>query len=261
VSSLVTVETPTGVYVASEGDLITRQLIEFGAHAGGELGLLEAVLRPGDVVLDVGAHIGTFAVPLARVVGIEGVVVCFEPVPATARLLDANVELNGLGRIITTRRRAVAADEAHYRVVDADPDNTGARFLEPAPRGMVTAVGLDGWLEHNQWVARVDLLKIDTEGMELDVLAGASATLAEHSPMVYAEISGDQLGRTGASVEDIEEILAGAGYRFYRNVGDRHGYPAGFRLVEVVSLVDDELFDVLAVAESHQARVEPLVAP
>jgi FkbM family methyltransferase len=260
VSSLVTVETPTGVYVAPEGDLITRQLVEHGAHAGGELGLLAAVLRPGDVVLDVGAHIGTFAIPLARVVGIDGVVVCFEPVPTTARLLDANVELNGLGRVITTRRRAVGAEEASYRVVEADPDNTGARFLEPASQGMITAVGLDEWLDGNRWVERVDLLKIDTEGMEPDVLAGATATLAEHSPMVYAEISAEQLERAGSSVGDIETMLAPAGYRFFRNVGDRHGSPTGFKVVEIETLVDDELFDVLAVAESHLARVEPLVA-
>lgn len=258
-SSLVTVETPAGVYVAPEGDLITRQLIDHGAHAGGELGLLEAALRPGDVVVDVGAHIGTFAIPLARVVGIDGVVVCFEPVPATARLLDANVELNGVGRIVTTRRRAVGPEGARYRVVDADPGNTGARFLEPASRGMVTAVGIDDWLEHNRWVDRVDLLKIDTEGMELTVLAGATATLAEHSPMVYAEISAEQLARAGASVGDLEATLHGAGYRFFRNVGDRHGFRAGFRLVEIDSLADDELFDVLAVADSHRKRVEPLV--
>ena len=106
----------------------------------------------------------------------------------------------------------------------------------------------------------VDLLKIDTEGMELAVLAGATATLAEHSPMVYAEISAEQLERAGASVGDLEATLHRAGYRFFRNAGDRHGSRARFRLVEVDSLADDELFDVLAVADSHRDRVEALVA-
>lgn len=259
-TDLVTVETPGGAFLAPAGDLITRQLIRFGAHAGAELGLLAAVLRPGDAVLDIGAHIGTFAVPLGRVVGVDGTIVCFEPGPSTFELLDTNVELNGLGRIVTTRRLAVGATAGRFRWITPEADNTGASYLEPAEDGPVATVTLDAWMDRNRWLDRLDLLKIDTEGMELAVLIGAAATLSGYAPMVYAEIAEEQLRRAGASSAEVETVLEDRGYRFFRNDGDRHGDPTGFHLVEIPSLASDELFDVLAVPEHRLDRVSPLVA-
>lgn len=259
-STLITVESPVGIFVAPQGDLITGQLLRHGAHAGAELGLLGTVLGKGDVVIDIGAHIGTFAVPLARVVGVDGIVVCFEPWPSSYDLLDLNVELNGLGRIVVTRRIAMGDRPGRFRVAAVDEENTGAAHLEADDDGPVAAVTLDGWMSRNPWLDRLDLLKIDTEGMELAVLTGAAATLEKHSPMVYAEIAEEQLARAGATSAQIESVLRDRGYRLFRNVGERHGWDSQFRLVEIPSLSAEELFDVLAVPDAHLHRVAPLVA-
>jgi tRNA G37 N-methylase Trm5 len=95
-----TVETVHGTFVTWRGDLITEQLRRFSAHTRNELAMLRSFLRKGDRVIDIGAHIGTFAVPLARSVGAGGAVYCFEANADNYALLVRNAQANGVGRTI-----------------------------------------------------------------------------------------------------------------------------------------------------------------
>src|ERR1700684_3779180 len=64
--------------LAFEDDLITDQLLSFGAHMRCELALLSHFIDPGDAILDLGAHIGTFTIPFAQKIGPEGFLVALE---------------------------------------------------------------------------------------------------------------------------------------------------------------------------------------
>src|SRR3990172_2881357 len=86
----------------------------YGEFAEGEVRLLLSLLKPGDVVLDAGAHIGTLAVPLALAVGAQGRVIAFEPQRMSYACLCANLTKRGL-HWAEARRGALGARAAHAR--------------------------------------------------------------------------------------------------------------------------------------------------
>ncbi|MEN8240178.1 MAG: hypothetical protein ABFR53_13370, partial [Actinomycetota bacterium] len=83
-----------GTFLAPRDDLVTRHLEEYGGHTRPFIAMAVALIESGDVVLDIGAHIGSFTLPFARAVWPDGVVVAFEPNMLTNELLEINSELN-----------------------------------------------------------------------------------------------------------------------------------------------------------------------
>lgn len=244
------VETLHGPFLAYPDDLITRQLTRFGSHAGGELALILDAVSPDDVVIDIGAHIGTFAVPLCRAVGANGRVVCFEPNQDSFALLELNLELNGLAGMCTMRQLGVGP-AANWKLANETEGNSGATFLQPTgDEGSIRTIEVDQWL-HNEMIDRVDFIKIDTEGMEVAVLSTMEKTLSVSAPLLYIEIGAENLERFDASPALIDEKLTAHEYRLFRNVGRRHTKSRMYELVEIHDLVSDDLFDVLAVPPSR----------
>ena len=82
--------TPIGTYYGFSGDLISKQLHKYGAHQRNELAMLLSIVREGDVVLDIGANIGTFSIPLSKKVGVNGDVYGFEGDPDIFSVLKKN---------------------------------------------------------------------------------------------------------------------------------------------------------------------------
>jgi FkbM family methyltransferase len=175
------------------------------------LAFLERVLRPGDVVVDVGASIGGVALPAARI-GCR--VLAIEPELENFERLRANIALNGLAvellRLAITDRIGTAvlyvfprARRGHHSLAPSEAA-TGSQAVE--------CTTIDALLER-QRIERVDLLKIDVEGAEPEVLAGAAGALARGAiRTVVFEISRDPLRRMGHRVEDVLRPLRGAGY-------------------------------------------------
>lgn len=176
---------------------------------------IDAVCRQLDhtaVVVDVGANIGTFAIPVTRATMAR--VIAVEPVSTTFALLDANVRRNGVDGLIT-RVRAAVGDAAGDVVLTTGgqsanyvlADQTKARAGEE----QVPSVTLDELLRNER---RVDLIKVDVEGLELSVLRGALETLARHSPTVLLEIEARWTARYGHTPDDVFELMAERGYRY-----------------------------------------------
>lgn len=239
-----------GRFLTFTGDLITEQLQEFGAHTRNELALVLAHVRSGDTIVDIGAHIGTYAIPLARRVGPTGRVLAIEADPRTYQFLTWNVGLNGLTTTIQTQRRILwSGSEGRFARVDVS-GNTGAGFFEPAN-------GVDAQEPATDALACLcaagfsspDLIKIDVEGMELGVLRSLRPILACDRPVVYIEISAPQLARWGTSVEQIGELLRPLGYRFFRNVGERNSSNDRYEMRELPEISHGgKFFDLLALA-------------
>jgi FkbM family methyltransferase len=185
---------------------IGRSFTEYGEYSEGEIDVFRQCLRPGDVALDIGANLGAHTLPLAQLVGPSGAVFAFEPQRILFQILCGNVALNeipnvhalpvALGRA-AGRTKVPALD---YR----GASNFGGVSLGAAQGEDVTVVTLDQ-LE----LARARLIKIDVEGMELEVLAGAKATLARCRPILYVE--NDRVGRSEALVARLQED----GYRMW----------------------------------------------
>lgn len=160
--------------------------------------LVQAVLRDrlprGGVMVDVGSFVGFEALLAARLVGPEGEVHAFEPHPASAQQLRRNVVLNRLENV-HVRCACVGAAPGFGSVVGA---GLTARVV---PGGSTPVVALD-----DLGLQRVDLVKIDVEGAEVEVLRGMEMTLREQRPVVICEIHGATRG-------PCEELLRAAGYR------------------------------------------------
>lgn len=171
-------------YLATD-EHVGRSLDRYGEWAQAEVELLQLFVEPGDVVVDVGANLGTHTVALARRVGPTGAVLAFEPQRFVHQLLCANVALNAL-TWVRTYHAAVGASPGGLVVPDIDyaaPGNFGGLALGAWRDGeTVPRLTLDGF-----GLARVKLLKVDVEGMEAEVFAGAAELLTRCQPVLYFE--------------------------------------------------------------------------
>jgi FkbM family methyltransferase len=131
------------------------------------------------VAVDVGAHLGGHTVWLAGVCGLH--VVAIEPNPTLAAMLRANVDANHLQRHVRVLQVAAGATAARGHLLP-DDTNSGMGRVALDPQGSVEVVTLDS-LE----LADVALVKIDVEGSEMEVLAGAQETIDRWHPLLYVE--------------------------------------------------------------------------
>lgn len=182
-----------------------------------EVRFIKRWLRRGDLVVDVGAHVGFFTLLAANLVGPSGHVRSFEPVPANFDALNANLALNGYSWVAALRA-AVSDAPGTVSLGLADTRLVGASTADFTVGGELSsveapAVKLDDVLGE---AGRVRLLKIDAEGHEPQVLAGAAGVLESSPPdAILFEVNAQLLARRGASAEDILNPLATLGYRFH----------------------------------------------
>ena len=185
------VQTRYGAMECLRGDsVVSQSLTRYGEWAQLELDLLAALVQPGMAVLDVGAFLGTHTLALAAMVGSQGVVHSFEPRAGIREILTRNVERNGLGQV-RVHACALAASAARMEVPAIDlhgEANFGGLALEgqdTAGAAACETIAL-GRLDDLP-IGRVDFAKLDAEGMEAEVLAGASRTLGQHRPVLFSE--------------------------------------------------------------------------
>jgi FkbM family methyltransferase len=164
---------------------VGRSFIEYGEFSEAEVACLRRFVVPGMVVLDIGANIGALTVPLAQMVGPTGRVIAFEPQRLAFQLLNANIALNSLANV-QALRLAVGADDGWTTVPDLEPtvpQNVGGISLrDKHPGEKVPTIRLDG-----VDLPTVGLIKCDVEGMEWDVLIGASGLIERDKPILYLE--------------------------------------------------------------------------
>lgn len=172
------------LYLATD-TIIGRALELYGEFADSENELMMEIVKPGDVVIDVGANIGTVTLPLARRIESYGKIYAFEPQRVIFQHLCANIALNGLVNV-DARPAAVGASAGttHVPLLDtAVPANFGGVALSGnAMSEQVAVAAIDELKLH-----RCALIKIDVEGMEAEVLRGAEQTIVALRPAIYFE--------------------------------------------------------------------------
>jgi FkbM family methyltransferase len=139
-------------------------------------------VRPGDTAYDVGAHAGFFTLLLSRLVGVDGRVLAFEPEPANAARLVANVEANGcrnvdVHAVAVSEVSATARFTTHASSLQGSLGERGAAVATTTIDAVVSA-----------GASPPSLMKIDVEGAEGRVIAGARHAISATRPVLLLEV-------------------------------------------------------------------------
>lgn len=172
--------------------------------------VLDAVLRTGSVFADVGANQGMYAFYGARLVGAGGEVHAFEPVPRTMARLRRNLELNPFPSVRCVEMAMGAAKGTITLHLPQDASGLASRYrVSEEAHLQVPVTTLDACFEDRR---PPDLIKIDVEGMEIEVLRGAARLLSGPAPPVLIfETENRQLAAAGSSYREILDFLARTG--------------------------------------------------
>jgi FkbM family methyltransferase len=178
-----------------------------GQYERAELDFARRALRPGDTAIDVGAHIGLFAIDMASRVGPSGRVYAFEPFAPNADLLERSIAENRFEDRIELTRAAVGAEPGEAALTfPRETLNSGGAYL--LPRGTQP---LSGNLEQTVPLVALDRLnlrrpirfiKMDVEGAEPLVLRGAARIIREDRPLILSEVHPTQLERASGTTPD-----------------------------------------------------------
>jgi len=170
----------------------------------------------GSVVVDVGANVGAFSIFAARW---AARVVAFEPEPGNFACLQRNIELNNLGSV-RALNMAVANTTGTQQFCVAEQQHSGSHsfFLERYDEAIdVETICLEDLLE-KEGLGVIDFLKLDCEGMEIDILNGLSVAVSRRITRIALEFHGS----TGASGQELAATMDRLGYEV--KMGEERGY-------------------------------------
>jgi len=174
----------------------------------------------GSVVFDIGANVGVFSLKLAQRCQKEEKkfrIHAFEPNPAICQAFEGNLQLNpALADQIHVEKVCLSSESGKipFHIDDA---NTGggsvlAKATAAAREILVDAITLDEFVARNE-LERIDFIKIDVEGSEPLVLAGAIETIKQHMPFLYIEMTNPWFRKLDSSNQKIIDMLIELGYR------------------------------------------------
>ena len=205
-----------GRMLALQNDtFVSHALLQHGEFSESEVALWRSFLEPHWIAVDVGANIGAHTVALARMVER---VIAFEPLTYLFHMLCGSVALNGLTNV-QAFNLALGAEPAHMLVpyIDYTQPSAYGGWAPSFIGGKRTPVApLDDILPC------ADFLKIDVEGMELEVLQGALHIIAESQPVLYLEAN------PGPKQQPLIDFLKGLNYSLWWHHAP-HYNPQNFR--------------------------------
>jgi len=173
-------------------------------------------LRSGDVVVDVGANIGTLSLCASRSVGVSGKVYSIEPHPRTFSYLKHNLEINRIHNV--TAYNCAAGNSSgiiHLSDKMADDENT---VIHDETGLIVPVHTLDELFSLEK---HIHLLKLDVEGYEKFVLEGASEMLSR-TELIYFEAWKQHFSRFDYCFADVWQILNIHGFETFRFITAKH---------------------------------------
>jgi FkbM family methyltransferase len=246
-----TVELADGLRMELDlGTYIERYVYYTGFYRPWVLPYFDALLARGRTVLDVGASVGAYALWAGRRVGPTGLVLALEPEPSSYAKLERNLALNGMSQVHPLPWAAADRDGAtSFHMNAEDHPNQGQSSLAGqdvhARRVEVRCTRIDT-LRRERGV-RVDVLKVDAQGAERVVLAGAAETLAQDRPAVMVRLHQAKCVAAGGDSTEVQRLLLEAGYDLAviwpnRSEYDMHAERSTLRPLREPIVVNDGTF-------------------
>jgi FkbM family methyltransferase len=198
--------------ISASDSSIAYNLLTRGSYEPYESSLFLDAVAGGHDVIDVGAHVGYYALMAATAIRQTGRVWAFEPHPANFALLQDNVARNKLANV-SAMNAAASGDPGRANLFVAHDGNTGGHSLAAKP-GQSTSievplVRVDDVVPSG---TRVSVVKIDAEGWEVDVLRGMRRVLTGNHPLLFTEFFPDAIARAGHDPREFLAELEAHGY-------------------------------------------------
>lgn len=196
---------------------IGRSLYLTGSFENETLSLIKQIIRPGNVIFDIGANIGQFSVFMSKCLAGSGIVYAIEPYGKNIQLIKKNIEINKVNNISIHQIAIAEASGPTILRVYSDYAYNSLLLIDRKKllrEETVEAQTLDDFVEKNR-ITRIDLLKIDIEGFELSAFKGAVETLKKLKPAIIAEIQPLNIKALGIGRQDIIDYLSVFGYEAF----------------------------------------------
>lgn len=185
------------------------------------------LIAPGSTVIDIGANIGSHTLPLAAQVGASGRVVAVEPTLYAFERLVEHIALNPdiASHVTPIQMMLMGSPQAKLATAIESswpletPEGAHGEHAGVAKATTGAAVGTLNDLVANLSLDRVDVVKLDVDGYDVEVLRGAKDVLTEFRPIVFFEHSPYVIREKGYRAEELSEILQSAGYTFHDLLG------------------------------------------
>lgn len=197
---------------------IGKSFAQYGEYAESEVSIFKRIVKEGDCVIDVGACVGSHTVPFCHLVGKSGIVLAFEPEKMAFFALCGTMALNNFKQALCFQQ-AVGAKEALIKVPELDEHvvtNFGGTDLRIEQTGYyysVPVITIDSLLRET----KIHLIKIDVEGMEIEVIQGALQTINKYRPTLYVDDYSDE-----QKSAELHRLIENLGYNIHKHVAPVH---------------------------------------
>lgn len=202
----------------STKEFIGWNLFFFGFYESDVNGVLRKYIKNGDIVVEAGANNGSETILLSYLVGSNGQVFAFEPIPKICEILRKNIELNNFQDRVEIEEIALGKNidaRTGFYLMPDDAPNQGMsskyKFAEAGNKIIVNETTLDSFAE-KKGINKIDFIKMDIQGSELDLILGAEKTIKKFKPVILLEIDRNSIKNTNYSVKEIWNILTDLGY-------------------------------------------------
>jgi FkbM family methyltransferase len=154
-------------------------------------------IKPGDLIIDIGAHIGDTTVPMSLCSGAQGLAIGFDPNPYVFKILEKNASLNKDKTNIVPINFPISQKEEEFYYISSEASfcNGGISLTTKSKHGKfiypqkIKGVNLKNFLDENYkvWLAKLSFIKIDTEGFDKEILKSIKDLIIFYKPIIVAE--------------------------------------------------------------------------
>lgn len=187
-----------------------------GVYEPFETELIKKEIKKGDIVVDIGAHIGYYTLIFAKLVGEEGKVFAFEPSPENFALLKKNVEINGY-KNVTLVQKAVSNKSGTLKLYLCEGNAGDNRIYDSHDdrRSVdIEAVRLDDYFKNGS--GRINYIKMDVQGAEGAAVLGMSHLLESNKALkILTEFWPDGLQKFGTSPGEYLQLLTNLRFKLF----------------------------------------------
>jgi FkbM family methyltransferase len=200
---------------------IEREILQKNVWDQDTVEIIQRLVKPGDVCLDIGANMGSLSLALAKQAGAHGKVYSFEPGPTLATRFRRNVELNPQFKQTIILSEIGLSDQPGRLFYNEDSQNRGNGGLLGTSGQSVEVITVDEFARRTE-LKRLNFVKIDVEGMELEVLKGGLETWKQFQPVLFFEtIREFETHLKKPVLQEIETMLKAIGYVLCKATGGR----------------------------------------